>query len=313
MLIYGQVKPMEPRSAKEAFDSAEHVFQVKWDGVRILAFIDNGQVRLQNRKLRPRTQIYPDFQDLHQRIQAEQAILDGEMVALGENGKPSFKQILRRDLLTNTTVIQNTAHQLPAIYIAFDLLAVNGKELLQVPLERRLAILREIARPDDHFQVIEDFPSGKALFQVIAEQDMEGIVAKHRSSPYVPGEKLDYWLKVKTKKDVIAVVGGYTVKERRLNSLLFGLYFEGQLVYIGNAATGLKADDLKLLDTHLTQIELPKSPFINPPRLYGVTTHWVQPLLTAKLEFMEWTGELQMRAPVILGFTKDHHTDCQFR
>lgn len=311
MLTFGQLKPMEPRSAKEAFDSEEYVFQVKWDGVRMVAFVDKGIVRLQNRKLHPRTQVYPDFQNLHHWIHAEQAILDGEMVAFGENGKPSFKQILSRDLKTDPTAIRMAAQQLPSTYIAFDLLALNGEELLTTPLERRLALLREIAHPSDHFQVIEDFTSGTALFQVIQGQEMEGIVAKLKRSPYVPGEKLDYWLKIKTKKDLIAVVGGYTVKERWLNSLLFGLYLEDQLFYIGNAATGLKANDLKLLDTYLAQMELPRSPFANPPRLYGVRTHWTQPLVTAKLEFMEWTEEIQMRAPVILGFTKDQPTDCQ--
>lgn len=302
---------MEPRTAKEAFDSDEHLFQVKWDGVRILAFIENGTVRLQNRKLHPRTQTYPDFHNLHRSLKAERAILDGEMIALGENGKPSFKEILSRDLKTDPAAIQIAAKQLPAIYIAFDLLAIDGEELLCRPLEERLAALREVAVPMDHFQVIEDFPSGKALFAVVEAQGMEGIVAKVKQSPYVPGEKPDYWLKIKTKKDVIAVIGGYTVRERRLNSLLCGLFAEGRLFYIGNAATGLTADDLKALDIHLSQLAVSRSPFANPPRLYGVATHWVQPVLTAKIEFMEWTEDLQMRAPVIAGFTRENPADCQ--
>lgn len=309
MLQYGHLKPMEPSLAKEPFDSPNHLFQVKWDGVRMVAFIEQGRVLLQNRKLMPRTHIYPDFANLSQFIKAEQAILDGEMIVLA-NGKPSFAGILKRDLKKDETAIHIASRQNPATFVAFDLLSLNGTELVEEPVERRLGLLREIAIAHDHFQIIEDFPGGNALFQVIEAQNMEGIVAKEKGSPYLPGAKSPYWLKVKTQKDLIAVVGGFTVKERRLNSLLMGAFLEGQFRYIGNAATGLTAADLRLLDTHLRTMETNYSPFINPPKLYSVETHWVQPLLTVKIVFMEWTGDYQMRAPIIQGFTKDEPEEC---
>lgn len=294
---------------QEPFDSPTHLFQVKWDGVRMVAFIEQGRVLLQNRKLMPRTHIYPDFANLPQFIKAEQAILDGEMIVLAD-GKPSFAGILKRDLKKDETAIQIASRYNPATFVAFDLLSLNGNDLLQEPVERRLELLREIANAHDHFQIIEDFPLGTALFRVIEAQNMEGIVAKEKGSPYIPGTKSRHWLKVKTQKDLIAVVGGFTVKERRLNSLLMGAFLEGQFRYIGNAATGLTADDLRLLDTHLRTIETNHSSFVNPPKLYSVETHWVQPLLTVKIVFMEWTGDYQMRAPVIQGFTKDLPEEC---
>lgn len=310
MLQYGDFIPMEPRSAKDPFDSENHFFQVKWDGVRIVSFIKNGQIKLQNRKQKPRTHIYPDFHQFPQWIKGKEVIMDGEMIVLKE-GKPSFAGILKRDLKTDPAAIQVAARLIPSTYIAFDLLFLDGEDLTSYPVEERLALLRKIAIPNDYFQVIEDFPTGTGLFKVIEEQEMEGIVAKEKGSPYLPGKKTDYWLKVKTKKDIIAVAGGYTIKERRFSSLLMGAYLDGQFRYIGNAATGLTSDDIKILSNHLKKLKVQHSPFINPPKLYGVTTHWIQPILTAKIEFMEWTGHYQLRAPVILGFTKDQPIDCQ--
>lgn len=310
MLQYGHLKPMEPRLREEPFHSDKHLFQIKWDGVRILAFIENGQVSLQNRKLQPRTRIYPDFQNLHQFIKAREAVLDGEMIVLANN-KPSFAGILKRDLKKDETAISISAYQNPATYIPFDLLRLDGQDLLKEPVERRLGILREIIIPHDHLQAIEDFPDGIALFNAIEAQGMEGIVAKEKGSPYLPGEKSPYWLKIKTHKDLIAVVGGFTIKECRLNSLLIGAYLLDQFRYIGNAATGLTSADLQLLDTHLRTMTSAHPPFINPPKIYGVETHWVKPVLTLKLQFLEWTGDYQMRAPVILGFTKDVPEECQ--
>lgn len=310
MLHYGDLIPMEPRSANKPFDSMNHLFQVKWDGVRIVSIINNGQIKLQNRKQKPRTHVYPDFHQFPQWIKGKEAIIDGEMIVL-KGGKPSFAGILKRDLKTDIAAIQVAAKQIPSTYIAFDLLFLNGEDLTSRSLEERLALLREIAIPNDYFQVIEDFPTGIGLFKVIEEQEMEGIVAKEKGSPYLVGKKTDYWVKVKRKKDIIAVVGGYTIKERRFSSLLMGAYLDGQFRYIGNVATGLTVNDTRALSIHLKELKIQHSPFVNSPKLYGVTTHWIQPILTAKIEFMEWTGHYQLRAPVILGFTKDQPTNCQ--
>ncbi len=309
MIEYGHLKPMEPRSASNPFDSEDYLYQVKWDGVRIVAFIDQKQVRLQNRKLRARSHVYPDFENLSDYIDSKEAILDGEMVVL-KDGKPSFSGILKRDLKTDELAIKVAAEKIPATYVVFDLISLNGQDLTTKPLTQRLELLREIAIPHDYFQIIDDFPSGIALFRAIEEQEMEGIVAKKKDSPYLIGQKTDHWLKIKTSKDLIAVVGGYTIKERRLSSLLMGAYLDGDFHYIGNAATGLTSENLKLLSIHLLEFEIKAAPFINPPRLYGVTTHWIQPLLTVKVEFMEWSNDFQMRAPVIRGFTRDNPQEC---
>ena len=309
-LEYGHLKPMEPRSRKEPFDSKEYIYQVKWDGVRIISFIYEKKIRLQNRKLRARTAIYPDFHNLYQYIKANQAIIDGEMVVL-INGKPNFRGILRRDLKTDENAINVAVHRYPATYVAFDLLALNGEDITGRPLEERLGLLKEIAIPHDYFQVIDNFEQGKSLYNAIEKAELEGIVAKKRTSPYLLDQKSDYWLKVKTSKDIIAIVCGYTIKDRMLSSLIMGIYLEDRLHYIGNVATGLTADDRKILFQNLKKLEVEESPFSKKPKMYGVTVKWVSPLLTAKIEFMEWTGNYQLRAPVILGFTKEKPENCQ--
>lgn len=310
MLKYGQLKPMEPRSAQSPFDSEDYLYQIKWDGVRIIAFVENGIVRLQNRKLRERTTIYPDFHDLDRFIKARQAILDGEMIVLA-NGKPSFAGILKRDLKTDEVAVSFESQRLPATYIVFDLLAYNGQDLTQVPLEDRLKQLRSLVISHDHLQVIEDFPSGTDLFRAVEEQGLEGIVAKQRKSRYLLGKKSDYWLKIKTAQDLIGVVGGYTQKSGRLSSLLLGAFFEEHFFYIGSVSSGLSEREITLLQDNLNEVEIKNPPFINPPKLSGVKTSWVQPLLTVKVSFLEWTGHFQMRSPKIIGFTKDVPMDCQ--
>lgn len=311
LLRYGTIKPMEPRSADQPFDSTDYIYQVKWDGVRIVAFVENGNVRLQNRKLRSRTQTYPDFSDLAVFLTGKQAILDGEMVVL-VNGKPDFSGILKRDLQVDEIKIQRAAKSLPATFIVFDLLALEGSDLTKEPLNKRLELLQKVIKPHDYLQVIENFPSGVDLFTVIKEQELEGIVAKRRDSPYLIGKKTDYWLKIKPRKEQITVIGGYTTKGGYFSSLLMGAYQKDQFYYLGNVSTGLTFREMKLLQKHLQEIKVDKPPFVNPPKLYGVLTHWVEPLLTVKVEFMEWTGFFQMRAPVIKGFTKDDPRKCSF-
>lgn len=309
MIEYGRLKPMEPRSAEQPFDSPDYLYQVKWDGVRMVAFVEDGGVRLQNRRLRSRTQIYPDFFDLASHLSAKQAVLDGEMVVLVD-GKPSFSAILKRDLKTDSTKIARAAKSMPATFVVFDLLALDGLDLTKEPLTNRLELLEKIVSPHDYLQVIENFSSGRNLFKVISEQELEGIVAKQRASPYLLGKKTDYWLKTKTRRVLITVVGGYTIKENRFSSLLMGAYLDDQFYYLGNVATGLTLKDIQLLQKHLQEIAIQRPPFVNPPKLSGVLTQWVEPVLTTKVEFMEWTGHFQMRAPVIKGFTQDDPRKC---
>jgi hypothetical protein len=158
-MFYSPIKPMEPKSRPRPFDSDRHVFQVKWDGVRILSFINGREVRLQNRKLRDRTLQYPEMQSLSQQISGREVILDGEMIAL-KDGKPSFSRILRRDLAARGT--KERVQEIPVVYMVFDLLYADGRDLTKLPWEERDGMLKKLLTPGGNVQITESI-SGRGI------------------------------------------------------------------------------------------------------------------------------------------------------
>lgn len=309
--------------------SPAHAFQLKWDGVRMLAFLADGRVRLQNRRLRDRTATYPELSALSGALRARQAILDGEVVVLRE-GRPCFPLVLRREQAAGAEAAARLASVLPAAFAAFDLLYLDGadltgrpwwarQELLSNRLDSRGAVVRLTGSTDD----------GPALWDAVVSRGLEGVVAKDRASPYVPGRGSRHWLKVKPRRRLDCVVGGYTRSGGRVGALLLGLYgaagalptqragltratrAEAGLIYVGRVGTGF-TEELRLgLAGHLPNLEMPRPAFANPPRLPGPDVRWVAPLLTVTVEFAEWTEDLKLRAPSLAGFSRAEPEACR--
>ena len=294
------IRPMEPVSAPKPFDSAAHYFLVKWDGVRMLVFKEGSTIRLQNRKGNPRTAQYPELQSLSGLIKATEALLDGEIVVL-KSGKPSFARVLQRDLAGRESVIKALAGQMPCTYCVFDLLYLDGKDLSRLPLAERLQILAGSVNAEKPLYLNENFPSGIDLYRQVAEMELEGIVAKKKDSPYILGAKSDYWLKIKPRRRLLCVVGGVTVQQGAVRSLLLGAYHDGRLLYLGRAGSGLTGRDINLLKGYAAREAVSEPPFLNPPRSKNLL--WLEPRLTVMIEFAEWTADLHLRAPVVTGFS----------
>lgn len=302
------IVPMEPRPAAEPFDDPAYVYQVKWDGVRMLAFVGPQGVRLQNRRLRDRTRHYPELTALA-RLCRGPAILDGEVIVL-HGGKPSFPRVLRRDL-AGPDQAARLMDRLPITYMVFDLLLAGDADLSGAPLAARQERLREWLRPADGIELVEDFSAGRALFAAVKEQGLEGIVAKRRASPYVEGKKTSYWLKIKYRRRIHCAVGGCTYKEGHFSALLLGLYHpDGRLVYVGRAGSGLTGEQARQLDRYFRANATAGAPFASPPRLYGVEVVWCRPELVCVVEYQEWTEELGLRAPVVVGFSDRPAAEC---
>jgi bifunctional non-homologous end joining protein LigD len=295
------VLPMEPVTTNEAFDDADTLFQVKWDGVRILAYkYPDGQLRLFNRRKNERTQQYPEI------LQALMALpggtlLDGEIVALNEAGKPDFPRVLRRDLLRSIAKIQLQAAHIPVHYMVFDVLWHDGTACYALPLAQRLKILDKITFTSHMIHTVDAIPSqGRALFEAVKAEGLEGIVAKKAQSAYFIGKKTPLWQKIKCLRTVNAVVGGFIREEPvRIRSLLMGLSMEGGLQYIGAAASGVTQRQWLDITALLDKIPGP-CPFENPPAVKNA--YWVQPVLHAEVRFLEYTADGTMRAPAILNF-----------
>jgi bifunctional non-homologous end joining protein LigD len=306
-MLFSPFQPMEPLPAAEVPVNERYLFQVKWDGVRILAHVGGGRVLLHNRKLRERTHHYPELDRLHA-LCATDAVLDGEMVAL-RNGKPSFPLILERDLVNPAAAggkekVRRLMSRVPVFYMVFDLLYYNGRSLLDQPLDQRRERLCDLLQEDESILPVESFGDGVLLFSAIREQGMEGVVAKERLSSYRPGRKHGSWLKIKYRLQQLVVIGGYTLKNGQINALLAGAYHEGRYLYLGRVASGLSGRDLAELTPYLRESGQSEPPFVNATA--DRDKRWVTPRLTALVEFQEWTEDLRMRQPVILGFTKDN-------
>lgn len=305
--------PLEPIKADDFPQGEQWIAQVKWDGVRICTYWNGKEIKLFNRKKNERTFHYPELLSLDQYITAESAILDGEVIAL-KDGKPSFYEVMKRDGLRKMSRVQTVKKQVPITYMIFDLLYLNGNWITNRPLSERIELLREICEPCDHIQLVSCFEDGKALFEAVKEQNLEGVVLKDLSSTYLIGGKDRRWLKIKNVHDLIAVVGGVTFRHSIVNSLLLGLYDDkDRLWYIGHAGTGkLTQEDWKTLTRMIQPLVQEKIPFVNKPSRLKNTT-WLKPLITVKVKYIEWIHGHTLRQPSIQAFVKHPPHQCRLK
>ncbi|HHV35728.1 MAG TPA: hypothetical protein GXX59_09200 [Syntrophomonadaceae bacterium] len=293
----GQLKPMEPSPHPTPFDSSEHIFEIKWDGMRLLTFIKGKEVRLQNRSLIERTAFFPELETLYRFFHGREGIVDGELFAL-EEGKPSFPLLMKR--CTGSAVsAASRANRIPVVYIPFDLLYLNGEDLTGVPLIKRKDILLSTFEGGPHTMLSPVFPKeGISLFQTVKAQELEGIVAKGKNTPYLLGKKSKHWLKIKNRRRQPVIIGGYVISFGHLSSILVGSFWENKLKYLGRVGSGFGKIEDELFSL-LSAIPRKTSAFEPIPRLKK-DVHWVEPLFTAEIEFQEWTPGLKLRQPVFI-------------
>ena len=298
---------------EKPFDNPDWLFEIKWDGYRAVAFIDDGRVRLVSRNQNDLSAQYPELATLPQFVKARRAILDGEIVALDDQGRPSFSLMQQRTGFRPGKSRLPGRQGVPVIYYAFDLLYLDDFDLRRVPLEQRKQLLEEriingnVVRFSDHYP-----EKGIALFEAAAQKGLEGIVAKKRDSLYGETRSRD-WLKIKITQRQECVIGGYTDPEGSrayFGSLVLGLYDkQGRLIHVGQAGTGFDQKTLKEMFARLQPLATSKNPFYG--EIGGLRKiHFVGPELVAEIKFSEWThetseGGMKLRAPVFMGLRSD--------
>ena len=308
------IHPMLAESIDEPFDSPDWLFEIKWDGYRAVAFIENGSVRLVSRNQNDLTGRYPELKDLARFIKAKNAILDGEVVAVDDEGKPSFTLMQQRTGFRPHGKRATANTEVPVLYYAFDLLYADGEDWRRVSLDQRkkklssLIVAGDALRFSDHYE-----EHGKALFEMARSKGLEGVVAKRRGSSYEERRSRE-WLKIKIRKRIECVVGGFTEPEgtrAHFGSLVLGLYDEeGRLVHVGQAGSGFNQKSLAEIMKTLRKLETRKNPFYGEVEALR-QVNWVKPELVAEIEYAEWTGGTttgsgpKMRAPVFLGLRDD--------
>jgi bifunctional non-homologous end joining protein LigD len=308
-----RLEPMLATLAERAFSDPKWLFEIKWDGVRALAWIDDGDLTLRSRNAIDITKRYPELAGLPAELAAKQVILDGEIVAPDERGHSNFERLQERMHIRVPS--ENLISQVPVIYYAFDLLYCDGYDLREAPLLERKQLLQKLLRTSARLRYSDhQLEHGKELFKLAEENGLEGMLAKRTDSRYV-SERSASWLKLKITKTVDAVIGGWSEARTPalpFGSLLLGLYQGRKLRFIGHVGSGFDAKKLKEISGRLKELRASACPFDAVPVTNEKPT-WVSPELVARVKFGGWTDEHALRHPVFIAIREDARpADCQW-
>lgn len=310
-----EIKFIEPMKARLVASppEGEWIYEIKLDGFRALAFKQGSEVRLLSRNEKDFAEKFPEVAGALAGISAEEAVIDGEIVALDPKGRSSFQLLQAYDL---------GEERPPIYYYVFDLLSLNGKDLRNQPLFDRKELLEKVVKNVSEvirFSASLEGPPEKLLEQA-RRLGLEGLMAKRKDSVYEPGRRSGAWIKLKLHREQEFVIGGYTPPQgsrQHFGSLLVGYYDKKGLYFAGKVGTGFDKKLLKALHAQLESISIPECPFYNLPEKKGSRyspgltvaemrrCHWVKPALVCQVKYSEWTRDGKLRQPVFLGLRQD--------
>jgi bifunctional non-homologous end joining protein LigD len=301
--------PMLARSGDLPVREQGWSFEIKWDGVRAIAYVQPGRLRLESRNLREVTDAYPEVRGLLRDLGMHEAVFDGEIVAFDENGRPSFARLQHRMHVTSASAVRRLTTSTPVVYAIFDLLYLDGHSLMELPYAQRRARLETLELSGPAWRVPSAHRGdGARLLEATSEQGLEGIVAKRLDSCYEPGRRTGAWIKIKNTVRQELVIGGWVPgegrRQDRIGALLMGFYENGAFRYAGRVGTGFTEATLGELAKRLRPLRRDTNPFTGAPKLPRGTA-FVEPCLVAEIEIREWTPDRIMRAPSFKGLRED--------
>jgi bifunctional non-homologous end joining protein LigD len=305
-----KIVPMLARSGSLPSDDSDWAFEIKWDGVRAIAYSEPGELRLESRNLNDITDSYPEIFGVNAALGSHSAVLDGELVAFDRDGRPSFAALQQRMHTASRTQARRLAKGTPVTYVIFDLLWLDGHSLMREPYSERRRQLAALALNGGSWQTPDHvIGQGTQLLAASAEQQLEGVVAKRLESLYQPGLRSRDWVKVKTLARQELVVGGWMPgkgkRRQSIGALLLGVYEPGGVLrFAGRVGSGFDEQDLRRLSQLLAPLERSSSPFDageKPPR----EAIFCEPRLVVEVEFTSWTSAGSLRHPVYKGLRED--------
>jgi bifunctional non-homologous end joining protein LigD len=309
------IKPMLATLVDKPFSDPDWLFETKWDGVRAICFISNGKARFISRNQIEMTAQYPELANIAQSISGSTVILDGEIVALDEQGVSRFQLLQRRLGRKNAGEIQRLAATTRLAFYVFDLLHLDGFNLMGCNLVERKATLEAILKPSRNIRYSDHIiGEGEKLYEEVAKVPLEGMIAKRLESTYVQ-RRCAAWLKIKTIQQSEVVIGGYTESRHSreyFGALVVGLYRDGQLHYVAHTGGGFSQQTLAQTYHLMQPLKTSDCPFTDKPKT-NAPVQWVKPQLVAQVKFSEWTADERMRQPVFLGLRQDKKPkECVF-
>jgi bifunctional non-homologous end joining protein LigD len=305
-----RIVPMLARAGPLPGDDEHWAHEIKWDGVRAIAYSRPGELRLESRNLNDVTDKYPEIGRIDRALGSHTAVLDGEIVAFDADGRPSFSVLQRRMQVSSREQARKLMKATPVTYVIFDLLWLDGHSLMELPYSERRQRLSALGLDGQSWQTPDHVVGhGRAVLAASAEQGLEGIVAKRLDAPYRPGQRSGSWVKIKARGGQELVIGGWLPgkgqRRERIGALLLGVHEpDGPLRYVGRVGSGFSDAELDRLAARLGPLEREGSPFElgeRPPR--GAV--FCEPELVAEVEFSEWTPAANLRHAVYRGLRED--------
>jgi bifunctional non-homologous end joining protein LigD len=290
-------------------------YEMKWDGVRAVVYVEGGRIRTMTRNDRDVTGTYLELRALGEAMGATQAVLDGEIVTFDDEGRPSFGRLQQRMHVTNAGQVRRLVDTVPVVYLIFDLLHLDGRSLLPLPYRERREVLDGLGLGGPSWQTPPSFAGGgPAVLRASLDQGLEGVMAKRLDSAYLPGRRSDAWRKVKNvRTQEVVVVGwkpGQGRREGRIGSLLLAVPSAAGLTYAGHVGTGFTDEMLADLTERLRPLERKTAPVTGTvPRPDARDAHWVRPKLVGEVTFGEWTADGRLRHPSWRGLRPDKSPD----
>ncbi len=292
------IQPMLASVSKKTFDNPQWVYEIKWDGYRVIAHILDHQAQLYSRNGISFNSKFSIIAGELAKV-SQNVILDGEVVLVDNQGIPHFQLLQHYN--------ERTLGELR--YYVFDMLYLNGHSMLELPLIDRKSLIPEVIQNLHHVYYCDHIPEkGTQFFNEAAEKGLEGVIAKKSDSKYFPGTRSDNWLKIKAVKSQEAIICGYTTESKGaglFGSLVLGLHKDGELTYIGKCGSGFSGDTQKELHSKMKKLETNDKPFNKNINTKGRKIQWLKPELICEVKFTEWTNSGSMRHPVYKGLRSD--------
>jgi bifunctional non-homologous end joining protein LigD len=302
-----RIEPMLARAVEKPPASEEYVYEVKWDGLRALVCLDEGQIRIYGRNGMDFTQQFPEL-TAPDSLRATSALFDGEIVCLEEDGRPHFRNVIHRMQQKGEGAVERARAKHPAACYLFDCLYLDGRPITNEPLTRRREWLQDAVKNDTPYRVSGVEDDGVAFFEAVRAMKLEGIVAKQRSSTYLPGKRTDAWLKIKTRQTTECLLIGYTKGRGDRQSTFGALHLAHQdgseLKYLGKVGSGFDDSSLKSVAAEVLKLPTIKRPIKEKP-LDDAQSVWVEPKLTCEVQYASFTPDGLLREAAFLRLRPD--------